>query len=162
MSSFSGAQYEANDLATTGRNGAATPQATALAAREMDLLRKSRLGDRAAYGQLIVLYRIVCTTASCDWSVMPMCREITQEAFTRGLAKIGQLPWRFAALYLAVSNRPEPGDQHAAEGYPPPGVQPRWHEQSIARRATATALPKRIRDNCQDRPDQQAGAPRAR
>jgi len=85
MSSFSGAQYEANDLPTTGRNGAATPQATALAAREMDLLRKSRLGDRAAYGQLIVLYQdrlyngILRLVGDADDA-----REITQEAFTRG------------------------------------------------------------------------------
>lgn len=57
--------------------------------RELELLRKSQSGDRAAYGQLVELYQHRLFNA-----VLRMignrdeAAELTQEAFTRGLLKI--------------------------------------------------------------------------
>jgi RNA polymerase sigma-70 factor (ECF subfamily) len=108
MSSVSGAQFEA-DLP---QGGAPTAAATTSAAGETALLRKAQTGDRGAYGQLVVLYQdrlfnaILRTVGDREEA-----RELTQEAFTRGLIKIGTFrgdaspyTWLFRiAMNLAIS-----------------------------------------------------------
>src|SRR5690606_36385847 len=102
MSSLSRAQYAA-DLPA---DSAADPR------QESDLLRKARTGDRFAYGQIVRLYQDRLYNA-----VLRMvgdrdeARELTQEAFTRGLQKIDTFrgessayTWLFRiAMNLAIS-----------------------------------------------------------
>jgi RNA polymerase sigma-70 factor, ECF subfamily len=82
------------------------------AAREMDLLRKAQRGDRAAYGQMVLAFQDRLFNA-----VLRMvgnrdeARELTQEAFTKGLENIGGFrgdagpyTWLFRiAMNLAIS-----------------------------------------------------------
>lgn len=102
MSSPSGAQFDPE------------PQTINLAARrELDLLRKAQHGDRAAYGQLVVAYQdrlyngILRMVGDHEEA-----RELTQEAFTRGLMKLNSFrgdaspyTWLFRiAVNLAISH----------------------------------------------------------
>src|SRR5262245_23269769 len=82
MSSWTGAHFEA-DLP-------GQPPAEALtASREADLFRKAQAGDRAAFGQIVVLFQdrlynaILRMVGDSDEA-----RELTQETFTRALVKI--------------------------------------------------------------------------
>lgn len=102
MSSLSGAHYEA-DLPV---NPAAD------VSREADLLRKARTGDRFAYGQIVRLYQDRLYNAVLRLVGDPEeARELTQEAFTRGLEKIDTFrgeasayTWLFRiAMNLAIS-----------------------------------------------------------
>jgi RNA polymerase sigma-70 factor (ECF subfamily) len=107
MSSLSGTHDEA-DLAAAG-NGLNDPAANR---REIELLRKAQEGDRAAYGQLVIAYQdriynaVVRLVGDRDEA-----RELTQEAFTRGLMKIetfrgdsSPYTWLFRiAVNLAIS-----------------------------------------------------------
>lgn len=83
MSSLSGAQFEAEYPAGSGE-GDAPAQSS-----ELELVRKARAGDRGAYGRLVLLYQhrlynaIVRMIGDREES-----RELTQETFTRGLARI--------------------------------------------------------------------------
>ena len=80
MSSLSGTQFEAPE-----------PQEpiNLAARREVELLRKAQQGDRASYGELVVAYQdrlynaILRLVGDFDEA-----RELTQEAFTRGLMKL--------------------------------------------------------------------------
>jgi RNA polymerase sigma-70 factor, ECF subfamily len=108
MPSFSGLNDE-TDLPPTGAEPARTDPA---AARAVALLDKARRGDRSAYGQLVVLYQDRIYNA-----VLRMvgdreeASELTQEAFTRGLANLaefrgdaGPYTWLFRiAVNLAIS-----------------------------------------------------------
>src|SRR5688572_8240564 len=93
MSSLSGAQYEA-DLPRPAGGSSSEPAsggagAHVPAASDIDLIRRARAGDRAAYGQLVIRYQHRLFNA-----VLRMvgdreeARELTQEAFTRGLEKL--------------------------------------------------------------------------
>src|SRR5436190_5073347 len=82
-------------------------------ARELDWLRKAQRGDRAAYGQLVLalqdrLYNaVVRMVANRDEA-----RELTQEAFTKGLEKLSSFrgdaapyTWLFRiAINLSISH----------------------------------------------------------
>jgi RNA polymerase sigma-70 factor (ECF subfamily) len=86
--------------------------ADAESARAMALLRRARTGDRGAFGQLVVLYQdrlfnaVVRLVGDRDEAA-----ELTQEAFTRGLASLetfreqaGPYTWLFRiAVNLSIS-----------------------------------------------------------
>ncbi|HEY7119120.1 MAG TPA: sigma-70 family RNA polymerase sigma factor [Tepidisphaeraceae bacterium] len=104
MSSLSGAQFEAPE-----------PQETInlAARREIDLLRKAQSGDRTAYGQLVVTYQDRLYNALLRMvGDSEEARELSQEAFTRGLMKLSSFrgdaspyTWLFRiAVNLAISH----------------------------------------------------------
>ncbi len=115
MSSLSGTHDDAADLTDDGR---APPGAGDTAAGEpairpdVAILRRAQAGDRSAYGQLVVRYQHRLYNA-----VLRMvgdreeARELTQEAFTRGLEKLNSFrgdaapyTWLFRiAVNLAIS-----------------------------------------------------------
>src|SRR5687767_5253841 len=86
MSSVSGAHYD--DAGLPADAGASTLAAPG-SASELDLMKKSQLGDRSAYGKLVLLYQhrlfnaIVRMVGDHDDA-----RDLAQETFTRGLDKI--------------------------------------------------------------------------
>ena len=85
MSSLSGAQYEADLPHDAGAERSAAPDSM----HELDLIKKAQLGDRGAYGRLVMLYQDRLYNA-----VLRMvgdheeARDVAQETFTRGLDKI--------------------------------------------------------------------------
>jgi RNA polymerase sigma-70 factor (ECF subfamily) len=80
MSSISGAHYQA-DVATAVADGGKQ--------KEMDLLRRARSGDRAAYGQIVVSYQDRLYNAMLRMVGNEQeAQELTQETFVRGLCKI--------------------------------------------------------------------------
>jgi RNA polymerase sigma-70 factor (ECF subfamily) len=104
MSSPTGAQFEASE-----------PQEpiNLAARREIDLLRKAQSGDRASYGQLVVTYQDRLYNALLRMvGDSEEARELTQEAFTRGLMKLSSFrgdaspyTWLFRiAVNLAISH----------------------------------------------------------
>lgn len=103
MSSLSGAQYEA-DLPAAVSDKADQ--------RESDLLRLAQKGDRSAYGQLVLNYQDRLYNAVLRLvGDREEARELTQEAFTRGLIKLDSFrgdaspyTWLFRiAVNLAIS-----------------------------------------------------------
>jgi RNA polymerase sigma-70 factor (ECF subfamily) len=104
MSSPTGAQFEASE-----------PQEpiNLAARREIDLLRKAQSGDRSSYGQLVVAYQDRLYNALLRMvGDSEEARELTQEAFTRGLMKLSSFrgdsqpyTWLFRiAVNLAISH----------------------------------------------------------
>ena len=85
MSSVSGAQF---DDAAVGPIPTAE-SAPADSSKELELIKKAQLGDRGAYGRLVVLYQHRLFNAICrlvgDYEE---ARDLAQETFTRGLDKI--------------------------------------------------------------------------
>jgi RNA polymerase sigma-70 factor (ECF subfamily) len=85
MSSLSGAQFEADFPAANGAAGGNIRDSES----ELELVRKAQAGDRGAYGRIVLLYQdrlfnaIVRMVGDREES-----RELAQETFTRGLAKI--------------------------------------------------------------------------
>jgi RNA polymerase sigma-70 factor, ECF subfamily len=80
--------------------------------REAELLRKAQGGDKAAYGELVVLYQDRLFNAVLRLvGDREEARELTQEAFTRGLTKVDSFrgdaspyTWLFRiAVNLAIS-----------------------------------------------------------
>jgi RNA polymerase sigma-70 factor (ECF subfamily) len=104
MSSLSGAEFEAPEPAEV---------INLAARREIELLRKAQQGDRASYGQLVIAYQdrlynaVLRLVGDCEEA-----RELTQEAFTRGLMKLDSFrgdaspyTWLFRiAVNLAISH----------------------------------------------------------
>ena len=83
MSSLSETSFHAGDLPT------AAPGVQPPAMRENDLLQRAQHGDRAAYGQIVILYQDRLYNALLRMVGDPEeARELTQEAFTRGLIKL--------------------------------------------------------------------------
>ena len=84
MSSLSGAHFEADFPAATAAGALVRGETS-----ELELIRKAQAGDRGAYGKLVLLYQdrlfnaVVRMVGDREES-----RELTQETFTRGLAKI--------------------------------------------------------------------------
>jgi len=103
MSSLGPAQFEADvPLALADRPGG----------RESDLLRRAQRGDRAAYGQIVLAYQDRLYNAVLRLvGDREEARELTQEAFTRGLMKLDSFrgdaspyTWLFRiAVNLAIS-----------------------------------------------------------
>ncbi len=103
MSSLSGTQHEA----------ANRPELVARGARpDVVLLQKAQRGDRAAYGQVVVLYQDRLFNAVLRLvGDREEARELTQEAFTRGLMNLNSFrgdaspyTWLFRiAVNLAIS-----------------------------------------------------------
>ena len=100
MSSLSGAQFEAEFAGSGTEAGAA-------------LLQAARGGDRAAYGQIVVIYQDRLFNALLRMvGETEEARELTQETFTRGLEKIdgfrgdsSPYTWLFRiGMNLAISN----------------------------------------------------------
>jgi RNA polymerase sigma-70 factor, ECF subfamily len=80
MSSLSGAHFDA-DSSPTGAGGDGQ--------RVAALLGKARAGDRAAYGQIVLLYQDRLYNALLRMiGDVEEARELTQETFARGLEKI--------------------------------------------------------------------------
>lgn len=85
MSSLSGAHFEADFPAERSPGG----QEISNAGDELELIRKAQAGDRGAYGRLVLLYQdrlynaVVRMVGDREES-----RELVQETFTRGLAKV--------------------------------------------------------------------------
>lgn len=108
MSSRSAAQYEA-ELPDDGQPAGCTPAGDI----EAQWLRQAQDGDRSAYGQIVVAYQDRLFNA-----VLRMigdyeeARELTQEAFVRGLEKLssfrgdaGPYTWLFRiAMNLAITH----------------------------------------------------------
>src|SRR5688572_13880431 len=86
MSSVSGAHYDDAGLpAHAGAERSAAPGS----ASELDLMKKSQLGDRSAYGKLVLLYQHRLFNAICRIvGDHDDARDLAQETFTRGLDKI--------------------------------------------------------------------------
>jgi RNA polymerase sigma-70 factor, ECF subfamily len=107
MSSLSGAQHEA-EYGETPPGGAPAK----VSRHAIDLFTKAQAGDRGAYGQIVSAYQdrlynaVVRLVGDRDEAA-----EITQEAFTRGLEKVGTFrgdsspyTWLFRiAVNLAIS-----------------------------------------------------------
>jgi RNA polymerase sigma-70 factor (ECF subfamily) len=114
MSSLSGAQHDAADFATDlPPEGILAGEGEVEQARpDVQMLRRAQTGDRAAYGQIVVLYQdrlynaVLRLVGDRDEAM-----ELTQEAFTRGLIKINSFrgdaspyTWLFRiAVNLAIS-----------------------------------------------------------
>jgi RNA polymerase sigma-70 factor, ECF subfamily len=103
MSSLSGAQYRA---------GLPAVEQDPACRKEVDLLRKAQSGDRAAYGQLVIAYQDRLYNAVLRLvGDAEEARELTQEAFCRGLMKLDSFrgdaspyTWLFRiAMNLAIS-----------------------------------------------------------
>jgi len=104
MSSLGRTEFEADELPQTAEGSAG---------REAQWLRLARDGDRAAYGRIVELYRdrlynaVLRLVGDHDEA-----RDLTQEAFTRGLMKIesyrgdaAPYTWLFRiAINLAISS----------------------------------------------------------
>jgi RNA polymerase sigma-70 factor (ECF subfamily) len=104
MSSLSGPQFEAPE---------SSEPINLAARREIDLLRKAQQGDRASYGELVVAYQDRLYNAVLRLvGDFDEARELTQEAFTRGLMKLDSFrgdaspyTWLFRiAVNLAISH----------------------------------------------------------
>jgi RNA polymerase sigma-70 factor (ECF subfamily) len=103
MSSLSGAQFEAEfPVPLAGGDGQG----------ELELLRRAQDGDRAAYGQIVIRYQDRLYNAVLRLvGDREEARELTQEAFTRGLMKLDSFrgeaspyTWLFRiAINLAIS-----------------------------------------------------------
>jgi RNA polymerase sigma-70 factor (ECF subfamily) len=116
MSSLSGAQFEAElpqPPAGKSDSAAGGGWSDSPSGREADLLfRKAQAGDRAAFGQIVLIFQhrlfnaILRIVGDSDEA-----RELTQETFTRALVKIdsfrgdaGPYTWLFRiAMNLAIS-----------------------------------------------------------
>jgi len=86
MSSVTGAQYD--DAAFPPQAGAQRSAAPD-SAPELDLMKRSQLGDRSAYGKLVLLYQDRLFNAICRMvGDHDEARDLAQETFTRGLDKI--------------------------------------------------------------------------
>jgi RNA polymerase sigma-70 factor, ECF subfamily len=81
--------------------------------REAALMQKAQVGDRSAYGQIVILYQDRLFNALLRMVGEPEeARELTQETFTRGLEKIdgfrgeaSPYTWLFRiGMNLAISN----------------------------------------------------------
>ena len=109
MSSLSGAQHRIDPPISASISAAASG---AQQARESDLLRKAQQGDRAAFGQIVLLHQDRLYNSILRLIGDPEeARELTQEAFTRALAKVETFrgeaqpyTWLFRiAVNLAIS-----------------------------------------------------------
>ncbi len=112
MSSLSGTHHEPADLAADALDAEPMTGPGERGLRpDVALLERAKTGDRAAYGQIVVLYQdrlynaVLRVVGDRDEAM-----ELTQEAFTRGLDEAGELPRRFFAVHLAVPHRGQPGD----------------------------------------------------
>jgi RNA polymerase sigma-70 factor (ECF subfamily) len=90
MSSLSGTHDEPADLATPPPGPSGAGDSVERNARpDVQLLRKAQAGDRAAYGQLVVLYQDRLYNAVLRLvGDREEALELTQETFTRGLIKL--------------------------------------------------------------------------
>jgi RNA polymerase sigma-70 factor (ECF subfamily) len=167
MSSFSRLHddAEADAPATTATSAAPATSADPAAIRAIELLKRAQRGDRAAYGQLVVLYQdrvynaILRMVGDRDEAA-----ELTQEAFTRGLSSLDSFrgdaapyTWLFRiAVNLAISrlrrvqrHRVFSLDRAASAG----GSNGRDHDGSSADQAAALLDRVRRQDSAaQDQP----------
>src|SRR5690242_523474 len=112
MSSPSGAEFETTEPQPQESINPIDPINLA-ARRELELLRKAQSGDRTSYGQLVVTYQDRLYNALLRMvGDSEEARELTQEAFTRGLTKLSSFrgdaspyTWLFRiAVNLAISH----------------------------------------------------------
>jgi len=89
MSSLSGASYEADFPPAPGALGSEVTGPGGQTAAELELIKKAQAGDRGAYGRLVLAYQDRLYNAIVRMvGDREEARELAQEAFTRGLAKI--------------------------------------------------------------------------
>ncbi len=155
MSSLSGAHDEA-DLPPRSGDASAAERTT-----DDELFRKAQAGDRGAYGQIAIRYQhrlynaIVRTVGDRDEA-----REITQETFVRGLAKIESFrgesqpyTWLFRiAVNLSIS-RLRKVQRQRTFSLNTPGRDHGGHRQADDQ---AAGLVERIRSREQAGPSEQA------
>ncbi len=85
MSSVTGAQYDESADPARGA-GSVVP---AVNRAELDMVKNAQLGDRSAYGKLVLLYQDRLYNALCRMvGDHDEARDLAQETFTRGLDKI--------------------------------------------------------------------------
>jgi RNA polymerase sigma-70 factor, ECF subfamily len=101
-----------SSLTGTPSQAIPAPVAAPSPSPELELLRKAQKGDRPAYGQLVLVYQDRLYNAVLRVvGDREEARELTQEAFTRGLAKLDSFrgdaspyTWLFRiAVNLAIS-----------------------------------------------------------
>jgi RNA polymerase sigma-70 factor, ECF subfamily len=148
MSSFSRLHDEA-ELAPAGAKDA-------VAAKASDLLKRAQAGDRAAYGQLVVLYQDRMYNA-----VLRMvgdreeAAELTQEAFMRGLENLdsfrgdaGPYTWLFRiAINLTISRLRKTQRQRVFSL-----DRPSWNGHAEPSDSQAAGLIDRVRQSSQPEP----------
>jgi len=127
-------------------------QADAETARAMALLNRARNGDRGSFGQLVVLYQdrlfnaVIRLVGDRDEAA-----ELTQEAFTRGLASLdtfrgdsGPYTWLFRiAVNLSIS-RLRKVHRHRVFSLDRPGA---VNGQSTRQQDQAAGLMERVRES---------------
>jgi len=162
MSSLSGTHHEPADLAADALDAEVFNEPGAAGDRglrpDIALLERARTGDRAAYGQIVVLYQdrlynaVLRVVGDRDEAL-----ELTQEAFTRGLMKLDSFrgdaspyTWLFRiAVNLAISqlrkiqrNRvfslDRPGSRADGGDSPESGLADRVSEDGLGRSVAAT------------------------
>jgi RNA polymerase sigma-70 factor (ECF subfamily) len=152
MSSVSGAQHEAASPRADSTTRGIRP--------DIALLRRAQAGDRAAYGQVVLMYQdrlfnaVLRLVGDRDEAA-----ELTQEAFTRGLAKIDSFrgdsavyTWLFRiAVNLAVSQLRKVQKQRVFSLNRPGVGASRGGDQS-----QASALVDRLADDGKSDPSRQA------
>jgi RNA polymerase sigma-70 factor (ECF subfamily) len=86
---LSGASYEADFPPAPGALGSEITGPAGQTALELELIKKAQAGDRDAYGRLVLAYQDRLYNAIVRMvGDREEARELAQEAFTRGLAKI--------------------------------------------------------------------------
>jgi len=156
MSSLSGAQYEAELPPKSEAQGAARGRD-----RETALFLKARAGDRSAYGQVVLLYQDRLFNALLRMlGETEEARELTQEAFTRGLEKIetfrgesSPYTWIFRiGMNLAISSlrRSQRARTFSLDGTSSGGNGMHRHDDQAA------ALVDRVASNTDEQPPQVA------
>jgi RNA polymerase sigma-70 factor (ECF subfamily) len=152
MSSVSGAHQEATSPRADSTTRGIRP--------DIALLRRAQAGDRAAYGQVVLMYQdrlfnaVLRLVGDRDEAA-----DLTQEAFTRGLAKIDSFrgdsavyTWLFRiAVNLAVSQLRKVQKQRVFSLNRPGVATGRGSDQS-----QASALVDRLADDGKSDPSRQA------
>ena len=133
---------------------------------DVALLRKAQSGDRAAYGQVVVLYQdrlysaVLRMVGDRDEAL-----ELTQEAFTRGLVKIDSFrgdaspyTWLFRiAMNLAISNLRKGGSRGRVFSLDRPGANgPARRGNAFGNDAQAASLVDRVARDSAPSPAQRA------
>lgn len=162
MSSLRGAHYEA-ELSAESReaSAAAAPQASAgFDRKDAELLRQAQHGDRSAYGKIVVLYQDRLYNATLRIVGDPEeARELTQEAFTRGLINLNSFrgdaspyTWLFRiAVNLAISQLRKV-QRHRVFSLDRPGANGKHVESSSSSEDQASSLLDRVAQDPAERP----------
>jgi RNA polymerase sigma-70 factor (ECF subfamily) len=161
MSSLSGA----HDQASEGAQALARAVPDAAEARQAECLRRARDGDRAAYGQIVLdcqdrLYNAILRMVGDREEA----RELTQEAFTRGLEKLATFrgesaayTWLFRiAVNLTISRLRKVHRHRIFSLERPAGSNGKAGDSAFGSDDQASALVNRLRDHRTPSPAEEA------